>query len=102
MVHGMRQSRAGLPGVGFPGAVGPGQCVMQTFCDGPLSCQLAQGGSTVNTATSTRAMLLVAFFGAGALAVHAGGNSCIDCHTNAATMQKLVVPPSGESAEGEG
>jgi len=56
----------------------------------------------VNKATSRRAMLMIAFFGAGALTVHATGSSCLSCHTDPATMQKLVVPPSGESAEGEG
>lgn len=56
----------------------------------------------MNTATSARAMLLIAFFGAGALFAHAAGGSCVDCHTNVATMQKLVAPPSGGSAEGEG
>ncbi|HPB66671.1 MAG TPA: hypothetical protein PLW80_08910, partial [Spirochaetales bacterium] len=62
----------------------------------------SQGGSTVNKATSRRAMLMIAFFGAGALTVHATGSSCLSCHTDPAAMQKLVVPPSGESAEGEG
>ncbi len=70
---------------------------------GPLAFkQNAQGGSIVNTATSARALLLFAMFGAGALTAHAAGSSCLDCHTNPATMQKLVVPPSGGSAEGEG
>jgi hypothetical protein len=45
---------------------------------------------------------MIALFGAGALAAHAADTSCLNCHTNPATMQKLVVPPSGESAEGEG
>jgi hypothetical protein len=62
----------------------------------------AQGGSIVNTATSARAMLVLAFFGIGALAAHAATSSCVDCHSNETTMQKLVVPPSGGSAEGEG
>ena len=56
----------------------------------------------MNTATSARAMLVLAFFGAGALTANAAGSSCLVCHTNEATMQKLVVPPSGGSAEGEG
>jgi cytochrome c553 len=47
-------------------------------------------------------MLVLAFFGIGALAAHAAATSCVECHTNEATMQKLVVPPSGGSAEGEG
>jgi len=55
----------------------------------------------VNTANSARALLLVAFFGAGAMFVHAEG-SCIACHGNQTTMKTLVVPPSGGSAEGEG
>ncbi len=55
-----------------------------------------------NNSTSARAMLLVAFFGAGALCAHAA-SSCVDCHGNPATMQKLVAPPSGGGAEeGEG
>lgn len=45
---------------------------------------------------------MIAFLGAGALTVYATGSSCLSCHTNPATMQKLVIPPSGESAEGEG
>ncbi len=56
----------------------------------------------MNTATSARAMLVFAFFGAGALTAHAAGSSCLECHTNEATMQRLVVPPAGGSAEGEG
>ncbi len=56
----------------------------------------------MNTATSARAMLVLAFFGIGALAAHAATSSCVNCHSNETTMQKLVVPPSGESAEGEG
>lgn len=56
----------------------------------------------MNTATSARALLLLAMFGAGALTAHAAGSSCLNCHTNEATMQRLVVPPSGGSAEGEG
>jgi len=47
-------------------------------------------------------MILVALFGAGTLAANASGSSCLDCHTNEATMKRLVVPPSGGSAEGEG
>lgn len=56
----------------------------------------------MNTATSARALLLFAMFGAGALTAHAAASSCLACHTNEATMQRLVVPPSGGSAEGEG
>ncbi|MBN1519482.1 MAG: hypothetical protein JW923_05260 [Spirochaetales bacterium] len=56
----------------------------------------------MNMAASKRAMLMVAFFGAAALAAHATGGSCVDCHSTPATMQKLVTPPSGASAEGEG
>ncbi len=56
----------------------------------------------MNKATVTRAMLLVAFFGIGALSAYAANSSCIECHTDAATMQKLVKPPQVGSAEGEG
>lgn len=56
----------------------------------------------MNTANSARAMLLLAFFGAGAMFVHADNGSCIACHGNQTTMKALVAPPSGGSAEGEG
>lgn len=56
----------------------------------------------MNTATSARAMLIVAFFGAGAVSTFAADSSCLSCHTNTATMQKLVAPPVIGSAEGEG
>ncbi len=56
----------------------------------------------MNKATVNRAMLLAAFFGIGALSAYASDSSCIGCHTNAATMQKLVKPPQAGSAEGEG
>jgi hypothetical protein len=55
-----------------------------------------------NNSTSARALLLVAFFGAGAVYAHAA-SSCVDCHGDPATMQKLVAPPkSGGAEEGEG
>jgi len=56
----------------------------------------------MNTATSARAMFLLAFAGFGALTAHAAGSSCLACHTDEATMKRLVIPPSGGSAEGEG
>ena len=56
----------------------------------------------MNMATSARASLIVALFAAGAFSAHAAGSSCLECHTNEATMKRLVVPPSGGSAEGEG
>ena len=61
-----------------------------------------KGGSTVNKVSTARAMLILAFFGAGALSVHATDSSCVDCHTNQAIMQKLVSPPAASEAEGEG
>ena len=55
-----------------------------------------------NNSTSARALLVVAFFGAGALYAHAA-SSCVDCHGNPATMKTLVAPPKGGGAEeGEG
>jgi hypothetical protein len=45
-------------------------------------------------------MLIVAFFGAAS--AFAADSSCLSCHTNATTMQKLVAPPVIGSAEGEG
>jgi nitrate/TMAO reductase-like tetraheme cytochrome c subunit len=56
----------------------------------------------VNKVSTARAMLIVAFFGAGALSVHATSSSCVDCHSNQAIMQKLVSPPVVSEAEGEG
>jgi hypothetical protein len=56
----------------------------------------------MNKAAATRSLLLVAFFGLCALSAYAANSSCIECHTNAATMQKLVKPPQVGSAEGEG
>jgi hypothetical protein len=47
-------------------------------------------------------MLIVAFFGIGALTVQATGSSCVDCHSNPAIMQQLVPKPIAGSAEGEG
>lgn len=56
----------------------------------------------MNKVSTARAMLIVAFFGAGALNAYASDSSCIDCHSNQAIMQKLVSPPVVGSAEGEG
>ena len=56
----------------------------------------------MNKVSTARAMLIVAFFGAGALSVHATDSSCVDCHSNQAVMQKLVSPPVVSAAEGEG
>jgi nitrate/TMAO reductase-like tetraheme cytochrome c subunit len=56
----------------------------------------------VNKVSTAKAMLIVAFFGTGALSVHATDSSCVDCHSNQAIMQKLVSPPVASTAEGEG
>ena len=56
----------------------------------------------MNKVSTARAMLIVAFFGAGVLSVHATDSSCVDCHSNQAIMQKLVSPPVAGNAEGEG
>ena len=56
----------------------------------------------MNATTRARAFLTVAFFGAATFSAYAEGPSCLDCHTNEATMQRLVAPPAGGSAEGEG
>lgn len=56
----------------------------------------------MNTASSARAMLIVAFFGAGAVSTFAADSSCLSCHTNTTTMQRLVAPPVIGSDEGEG
>lgn len=56
----------------------------------------------MNKVSTARAMLIVAFFGASALSVHATDSSCVDCHSNKAIMQKLVALPVVGNAEGEG
>ncbi len=56
----------------------------------------------MNTAPFARALLLAALFGSGATAAFASSDSCVACHSNEATMKRLVAPPSGGSAEGEG
>ena len=55
----------------------------------------------MSRSSSARALLLAAFFGAGAFHVHAA-SSCVDCHGNEAAMKALVPPPAAAAAEGEG
>lgn len=56
----------------------------------------------MKNARSAWALSVIVLFALNTFTIYAAESSCIGCHSNEATMKKLVVVPSNSSAEGEG